>query len=118
MIARAQVLVPHRKPDSFFDGIKKLNELRNSLAHNLESPKLKNKTNYFLNAVESEYSEELIEHRSRENKAIEARIRSAISFILGQLDIMDNVVEFMEKFRHYGDTSGEPVGPPIGEPLR
>jgi len=104
LIARAQVLIPHLKPDAFFNGIMKLNELRNNLAHNLDSMKLKNKLTEFLNAVESDYTEELITHLSKEDEAIEVRVRFAISYLLGQLEILDNVVEFMEKSRHYGET--------------
>lgn len=106
LIARAQVLVPRVNPSSFFDGIKKLNELRNSLAHNLESPKLRNKIKDFLKTIESEYPEEFTEHHAYENETIEVRTRFAISYMLGQMEVLDNVVEFMEKSRHYGDTGG------------
>ncbi len=103
LIARAQVLVPHLNPDAFFDGIMKLNELRNNIAHNLDSMKLKKKLTEFLNAIESDFPEKLIMHHNQEDEAIEVRVRSAISYLLGQLDVLDNVVEFMEKSRHYGD---------------
>ncbi|MHC1724412.1 MAG: hypothetical protein AB9866_00010 [Syntrophobacteraceae bacterium] len=88
LIARAQVLLPHANPDSFFDGITKLNELRNSLAHNLESPKLNHKITVFLNTIEADYSVELIADHARENRTIEVRLRSAISFILGQMAVL------------------------------
>ncbi len=103
LIARAQVLVPHSNPDAFFNGIMKLNELRNNLAHNLDSMKLKNKLTEFLDAMESTYSKEVITDHNPKNKTIEVRVRFAVWYLLGQLEVLDNVVEFMEKSRHYGD---------------
>lgn len=111
LIASAQVLVPHPNPDSFFDAIEKLNELRNSLAHDLQSPKLNHKIEEFLKSIEGQYGEELTLIINQEHHSIEVRIRSAISYILGQMDILDNVVEFMEKSRRYGAPSGEPRSP-------
>ena len=102
LIARAQVLVPHDNPVFFFDGIEKLNELRNNLAHNLDSPKLPTKVTEFLNLVEESYQKLLKEKSDSENDTLEERLRKAISYLLGQLSVLDHVIEFMEKSRHYG----------------
>lgn len=102
LIARAQVLVPHIDPTSFFEGFKKLNQLRNDLAHNLESPKLTSKTNEFLRLVESDYLKRTGQHYDYKKDTLEVRLRKAISYLLGQLSVLDNVIEFMEKSRHYG----------------
>jgi len=109
LIAQAQILVPHDNPNSFFDCHKKLNELRNNLAHNLESPKLPNKITEFLDLVEINYLDRITENDDFRNESLEKRLRMAISYLLGQLSVMDNVVEFMEKSRHYG--SGEQKNP-------
>ena len=108
LIARAQVLVPHLDPTSFFDGIKKLNELRNNLAHNLDSPKLTDKSTEFLHLVEADYSQRIKQRCDYKNDALEVRLRKAISYLLGQLSLLDNVIEFMEKSHYYG--SGEHRG--------
>lgn len=114
LIARAQVLVPHENPDSFFEGMKRLNELRNRLAHNLEPPNLQTKINEFLEVVESSYSEEAVKSLHQKKEPIEKRLRSAISYMLGQLVVMDMVVEFMEKSRGYGASTSEQGSPADG----
>ena len=108
LIVRAQVLVPNPSPDVFFDCIKKLNEIRNDLAHNLESPKLENKVDGFLKAVESGYNKELLSCHPPESKSREKRTGMAIAYLLGQMQILDNIVEFMEKSRYYGEAQNEP----------
>ena len=102
LIAQAQVLEPG---PSIFPAIRILNELRNNLAHNLDSPKREPKIHTFLELVEPRFSKELIECMKKygeSNPSLERRIQSAISFVLGNLQVLDNLVEFMEKSRHYG----------------
>ncbi len=112
MIARAQVLVPHADPDHFFAPITKLNKLRNTLAHNLESPKLRGKVEEFLESVEARYpSDSPILQEAAEN-TIESRLRSAIFYILGQMHVLDHVVEFIEKTRAYGSAGDTTSGAP------
>lgn len=100
LIAKAQVIAPN--PDFIFPVLFKLNELRNNLAHNLDSPKLTKKVNVFINLVEKNYSKENKEYLKISNASKERRTQYAISYIMGQLDVLDNLIEFMEKSRVYG----------------
>jgi hypothetical protein len=100
-IAKAQILLPHKNPDEFYSVIELLNELRNNLAHNLESPKLENKITNFLVIAEGMYPEDSQINIEPDDKIVR-KTGKAISFILGQLHVLDNVVEFMEKSRTYG----------------
>ncbi len=112
LIAKAQVFVPHFDRDTFFKPIEILNDLRNNMAHILESPRIEDKILNFLTAVECMYSKDsrIIESLGADC-SIEKRTRAAICFILGQLNVLDIVVEFMEKSRVYGagilDTSNK-----------
>lgn len=99
LIARAQIIEPG---PSIFQAVKALNELRNNLAHNLESQKLTEQLERFLADVEPRYSEELSAGYSCLEFTLEERVQSAIAFILGTLQILDHVVEFMENSRSYG----------------
>jgi len=110
LLARAHVLLPHLDPTSFFDSIKKLNELRNNLAHNLDSPKLKGKSTEFLHLIEAGYPETMKQCCDYKIDALEVRLRKAISYLLGQLSLMDIVIEFMEKSRHYGSDEHRDAG--------
>jgi len=100
LIARAQVMVPHRDPSHFFEPLSKLNELRNNVAHSLDAPALQARVEAFLSAIEAHYSGDLSARMS--DGSVERRLRGAISFLLGQMELMDYVVEFMEKSRRYG----------------
>jgi len=111
LLAKALILVPYADRDEFFGPIERLNELRNNLAHNLESAKLKNKILEFIAAVEKERKavekESKIKEESEGEFTIEKRTRNAIAFILGQMVVLDIVVEFMEKSRAYGANNKE-----------
>ena len=108
LLAKAQVLLPHPDRDGFFGTIEKLNELRNNLAHNLESPKIEDKILGFLAVAEGMYPKDnQIKEQLGEECTIEKRTRNAISFILGQLHVLDMVVEFMEKSRIYRADNSE-----------
>lgn len=113
LIAKAQVLVPHSDREGFFDAIAKLNELRNDLAHHLESSRLEEKVAGFLGAVKAWYPKDgpIPEHIQKE-KPIEKQTGRAIAFILGQMEVLDMVVEFMEKSRTYGSKGSEPGNAP------
>jgi len=100
LIARAQVLVPHKDPRDFFEPISKLNELRNNLAHNLDAPTLRSKVETFLASIEIRYT--IVPKNFPKKASLEARLRAGIFFLLGQMEVLDNVVEFMEKSRQYG----------------
>ena len=100
LIAQAQVLDPN--PKFIFTALTKLNELRNNLAHNLDSPRLKGKLHDFLNLVESKFSENIGNHFDFKNETLEKRASRAICFVLGQMEVLDNLIEFMEKSRKYG----------------
>jgi len=102
LLAKAFLLLPHPNREMFFSPIENFNDLRNDLAHRLESHNLNNKIMRFLSAVEQRYSKELLEKFPLGDTSIEKRMRNAISYILGELDILDNVIEFMEKSRVYG----------------
>ncbi|MES2983122.1 MAG: hypothetical protein V4727_12485 [Verrucomicrobiota bacterium] len=107
LIAQAQILEPG---PSIFPAIRILNELRNNLAHNLESPKKEPKINAFLELVESRYSQEFIEvlqERCEANPSLEMRVKRAISYVFGRLQVLDNFIEFLENNRHYGDSTNK-----------
>jgi len=109
LIARAQVLVPVKDTDAFFKAIEKLNSIRNSLAHNLEAPNLNAKVSNFIDTVESAHSKETGEAFKDSKGSVEKRLKGAIAFLLGQLGIMDLVVEYMESTREYGARDSEQV---------
>jgi hypothetical protein len=68
----------------------------------------------FLESGETHYpSDSPILQEAAEN-TIESRLRSAISYILGQMQVLDNVVEFMEKTRAYGSAGDTTSGAPSG----
>jgi hypothetical protein len=71
------------------------------LAHNLDAPMLRSKVETFLGSVEIHYPKDNILLKPESEGSVERRLRSAISFLLGQMEIMDYVVEFMEKSRHW-----------------
>lgn len=102
LMAQAQVIEPG---PSIFPAIRILNELRNNLAHNLDSPKKEPKILAFLELIEPRFSEELVEGLEKHgdpNPSLEKRVQGAISFVLGNLQVLDNLIEFMEKSRQYG----------------
>jgi len=103
LIAQAQVLAPD---SSIFERIKKLNVLRNDLAHNLQSEKLSQKMNLFFEAVEAKYSPNFQGQFDLNKETDLKRIKMAISFILGELQLLDNIVEVMERSRDYGPIKG------------
>ncbi|MEO5716795.1 MAG: hypothetical protein ABIT37_25170 [Luteolibacter sp.] len=110
LIARAQVLVPN--PEFLFGALIALNELRNNLAHNLDSPAQISKIQRFVTFVEKRYSQEHLEGFNPLEFPIERRVGSALSYLLGTLGVLDNFVEFMEKMRQYGPSEAEQTSPP------
>ena len=102
LLAKSLWLLPFPDRDMFFKPFEMLNSIRNDLAHNLESQNLNDKLLCFLSVVEKEYPKELLELYPIENSNVEKRARNAISSILGQLDVLDNVIEYMERTRVYG----------------
>jgi hypothetical protein len=100
----ARCLVMHPMPgDSIWDNIETLNRLRNELVHTWESKKREHLTRRFL-AYRLETHEKTDPNRadlSTKEKCAE-EVASSISWLIGQLTVIDIVISFMESQRTYG----------------
>lgn len=100
--------VMHPMPDdSIWDNVERLNRLRNELAHKWKPEKRKKLIRHFLTyrAKEHEKVDPSSIDLSTDERCAEEVSRS-ISWLIGQLSVLDIVIKFMESQKPYGQQSG------------
>ncbi len=95
--------VKHPMPDdSIWDNIECLNRLRNEISHKWKTEKRKKLIRDFLNYRAKEH--ERLDLSTDERCAEE--VSWSISWLIGQLSVLDIVIKFMESQKTYGQQSG------------
>ena len=105
----ARCFVMHPMPDdSIWDNVESLNGLRNELAHTWKSNKRELLTRKFLayRLTEHDKIDPNTVDLSTNEKCAEEVSRS-ISWLIGQLSVLDIVIKFMESQRTYGQQKNQ-----------